>query len=114
MSWLGAFIQGADTYDELGKLSPVIKTQNDIHVQDLMFIPNNEIPNGTQLKWAILKYGSIDVTYNGQSTYDDVTPYYRPDTHSQYVNVTIPPNHAVSVVGWDDNYQREFRNYSAG
>ena len=107
LSWLGAFIQGADTYDELGKLSPVITTQNDIHVQDLMFIPNNEIPNGTQLKWAILKYGSIDVTYNGQSTYDDVTPYYRPDTHSQYVNVTIPPNHAVSVVGWDDNYPKE-------
>ena len=72
-----------------------------------MFIPNNEIPNGTQLKWAILKYGSIDVTYNGQSTYDDVTPYYRPDTHSQYVNVTIPPNHAVSIVGWDDNYPKE-------
>ena len=107
LSWLGAFIQGADTYDELGKLSPVITTQNDIHVQDLMFIPNNEIPNGTQLKWAILKYGSIDVTYNGQSTYDDVTPYYRPDTHSQYVNVTIPPNHAVSIVGWDDNYPKE-------
>ena len=107
LSWLGAFIQDADTYDELGKLSPLITTQKDIHVQDLMFIPNNEIPNGTQLKWAILKYGSIDVNYNGQSTYDEVTPYYRPDTHSQYVNVTIPPNHAVSVVGWDDNYPKE-------
>ena len=107
LSWLGAFVQDADTYDDLGKLSPVIKTQNDIHIQDLMFIPNNEIPNGTQLKWAILKYGSIDVNYNGQSTYDDVTPYYRPDTHSQYVNVTIPPNHAVSIVGWDDNYPKE-------
>ena len=107
LSWLGAFIQDADAYDELGKLSPVITTQNDIHVQDLMFIPNNEIPNGTQLKWAIMKYGSIDVNYNGQSTYDEVTPYYRPDTHSQYVNVPIPPNHAVSVVGWDDNYPKE-------
>ena len=107
LSWLGAFIQDADTYDEMGKLSPLITTQKDIHVQDLMFIPNNEIPNGTQLKWAILKYGSIDVNYNGQSTYDEVTPYYRPDTHSQYVNVTIPPNHAVSVVGWDDNYPKE-------
>ena len=49
LSWLGAFIQDADTYDEMGKLSPLITTQKDIHVQDLMFIPNNEIPNGTQL-----------------------------------------------------------------
>ena len=107
LSWLGAFIQDADTYDELGKLSPLTTTLKDIHVQDLMFIPNNEIPNGTQLKWAILKYGSVDVNYNGQSTYDEVTPYYRPDTHSQYVNVPINPNHAVSVVGWDDNYPKE-------
>ena len=108
LSWLGSFIQDADTYDELGKLSPLITTNHDIHVLDVMFTPNNEIPNGTQLKLAIMKYGSIDVSYNGQSTYNEVTPYYKPDTYAQYVNdSSIQPNHAVSIVGWDDNFPKE-------
>ena len=107
LSWFGAFPQDADTYDELGKISPVITTLNDLHVQDVMFIPNNEIPNGTQLKLAIMKYGALDVCYFGQSTYDEKNPYYNPDTSGQYVNVTKTPNHEVSVVGWDDNFPKE-------
>ncbi|SDA64430.1 C1 family peptidase, partial [Methanobrevibacter millerae] len=104
LSWLGAFTQDADTYDEVGKISPVITTLNDVHVQDVMFTPNIEIPNGTQLKLAIMKYGSIDVSFFGQSTYDEVNPYYNPETHAQYVDTPEGPNHDVSIVGWDDNY----------
>ena len=104
LSWLGAFTQDADTYDEVGKISPVITTLNDIHVQDVMFTPNKEIPNGTQLKLAIIKYGSIDVSFFGQSTFDDVNPYYNPKTHAQYVNESLDANHDVSIIGWDDNY----------
>ena len=104
LSWLGAFTQDADTYDEMGKLSPVITTQNDIHIQDVMFTPNNEIPNGTLLKLAIMKYGSIDVSFFGQSTFDEVNPYYNPETHAQYVDKPLDPNHDVSIIGWDDNY----------
>ena len=104
LSWLGAFTQDADTYDEMGKISPVITTLNDIHVQDVMFTPNNEIPNGTLLKLAIMKYGSIDVSFFGQSTYDEINPYYNETSHSQYVNKSLNPNHDVSIIGWDDNY----------
>ena len=105
LGWFGAFTQEADSYDELGKISPLITTNNDIHIQDLVFIPNNEIPNGTQLKLAIMKYGSIDVSYKGQSTYNEANPYYNPATYSQYVNdSSLQPSHAVSIVGWDDNF----------
>ena len=107
LSWLGAFTQDVDTYDEMGKISPVITTQNDIHVQDVMFTPNTEIPNGTQLKLAIMKYGSIDVSFNGQATYNDVTPYYNPETYAQYAYEFVNPNHEVSIVGWDDNFPKE-------
>lgn len=47
LSWLGAFTQDVDTYDEMGKLSPLITTLKDIHIQDVMFTPNFEIPDGT-------------------------------------------------------------------
>ncbi|WP_298500039.1 C1 family peptidase [uncultured Methanobrevibacter sp.] len=107
LSWFGAFIQDADTYDELGKISPIITTYQDIHVQDVMFTPNNEIPNSTQLKLAIMKYGSIDISYMGQSTYNEVTPYYYPENYAQYVNETLNPNHGVSIVGWDDKFPKE-------
>ncbi len=104
LSWLGAFTQDADIYDEVGKISALITTLNDIHIQDVMFTPNNEIPNGTQLKLAIMKYGSIDVSFFGQATSDEVNPYYDPETHAHYVNESITPSHTVSIIGWDDNY----------
>ena len=104
LSWLGAFTQNADTYDEVGKISPAITTLNDIHVQDVMFTPNNEIPNGTQLKLAIMKYGSIDVSFFGQATIDEVNPYYNPETHAHYVNEPLTPSHDVSIIGWNDSY----------
>lgn len=107
VSWLGALIYDVDVYDEMGKISPVITTLNDVHVQDAIFVPNNEISNGTKLKEAIIKYGSLAVSYNGQSTYDEVNPYYNPDTYAQYVDKPIDPNHAVSIVGWDDNFPKE-------
>ena len=53
MSWLGAFTQDLDSYDEMGKISPVITTTQDIHVQDVIFIANDEVPNGTKLKEAM-------------------------------------------------------------
>ena len=108
LSWFGAFSHDVDTYDELGKLSPLITSNQDVHIQDVMFTPNNEIPYGTQLKLAILKYGSIDATYFGQSAYNDVNSYYNPETHAQYVNdSTVQPNHDISIVGWDDNFPKE-------
>ena len=104
LSWLGAFTQDVDAYDEIGKISPVITTLNDIHIQDVMFTPNNEIPNGTQLKLAIMKYGSIDVSFYGQATAEEVNPYYNPETYSHYVDEPLSPTHAVSIIGWDDDY----------
>ena len=108
LSWLGAFSQDADTYDEVGKISPVITTGNDVHIQDVIFVPNNETPNGTQLKLALLKYGSLDVSYYGQSRFDEENPLFNNNTNAQYCNdTTLEPNHEVSLVGWDDNYPKE-------
>ena len=107
LSWLGAFTENMDSYDEMGKISPVITTTKNIHVQDVIFIANDEIPNGTKLKEAIMKYGSVFVSYYGQSQYDEVSLYYNPETYAQYVDVPKQQNHGVIVVGWDDNFSKE-------
>ena len=107
LSWLGAIPCGADTYDELGKITMPIVTDQNIHVQDIIFIPNNEIPNGTQMKLAIMKYGSLDVSFFGQASFDDEAQYYNPKTYAQYADLPESANHEVSIIGWDDNFPKE-------
>ncbi|WP_406532138.1 C1 family peptidase, partial [Methanobrevibacter sp.] len=107
LSWLGAIPYEDDTYDELGKITLPIVTDHNIHIQDMIFIPNNEIPNGTQIKLSVLKYGALDVSFFGQSSYDDETPYYNPKTYAQYVDLPETANHEVSIIGWDDNFPKE-------
>ena len=107
LSWLGAIPYGVDTYDELGKITMPITTDKDIHVQDVIFVPNNEIPNGTQIKLAIMKYGSLDVSFFGQASFDDEVQYYNPKTYAQYVDVPETANHEVFIIGWDDNFPKE-------
>ncbi|WP_407423644.1 C1 family peptidase [Methanobrevibacter sp.] len=104
LSWLGAFSEDEDPYDEMGKISPIIITEQNIHVQDVMFIPNNEVPNGTQLKLAIMKYGSLDVNYFS-STRGSI--YFNEDTYAQYLDRDMTPDHEVTIVGWDDNFPKE-------
>ena len=106
LNWIGAFKQDVDVYDEMGKISPVITTDNDIHIQDVEFI-SNEIPDCTEMKLAILKYGSLDASFCGQASYNQENPYYNPETYAQYVDEYKDINHAVSIVGWDDTFSKE-------
>ena len=105
LSWLGPVPEEYDTYDEIGKVSEVID-MNKIHVQDAILIPvkktadyinTNETNN--LIKQAILKYGSVAVSYYAEALAIDGISIYHNDT---YVN-----NHIVSLVGWDDNYSRD-------
>jgi predicted outer membrane repeat protein len=106
LSWLGAFSQDADSYDELGKISAFITTNKDIHVQDAIMVFHDS-PGSSQIKSAIIKYGSLRISFCGQSKYDEVNPYFNPETSAQYINESLLPNHVVSLVGWDDKYSKE-------
>ena len=106
LDWYGPVLEEHDPYDEVGKLSPFItKTDNDvIHVQDLIYIRNDDIPNNYAMKSAILKYGAI--TGNYYADYGD-EGYYDPQRASQDMNESLNANHEISIVGWDDNYSKD-------
>ena len=105
LSWFGAFPQDYDTFDEFGKISRVIKTGEDIHIQDVMFVFNDE-PGSPQMKSAILKYGSLGLGIL-QGYEVSGGQYFNPETNAQYVSDNISFNHMVEAVGWDDNYPKE-------
>ena len=101
VSWLGVLNYWEDEYDEVGKISPIIISSDNIHVQDLIIIPTRaNSTDNTAIKEAILKYGSLAVGY--YVTTDE--QYYNKNTSAQYYDGNKTSNHMVSVVGWDDNY----------
>ncbi|WP_409199671.1 C1 family peptidase [Methanobrevibacter sp. DSM 116169] len=101
LNWFGPLIAEHDSYDELGKISPLIVSN--IHIQDVILVPGRENSSDNDLiKDAIVKYGALAV---GISMHHD--SIYSNSNGAYYYNGTDPCNHAVTVVGWDDNYSKD-------
>lgn len=64
------------------------------HVQGAVFIPMRlGYLDNNQIKYAIMKYGAVYTSIYGTSMIKNV-----------YNSVSEIPNHAIAIVGWDDNY----------
>ena len=110
LNWFGVFPTDFDTYDELGKFSPVISSLENIHVQDMIYVPINKTIAGGDpaVKEAILKYGAVAISYFAfESNADGSRIYYNGTTFAQYDPDGDDGNHIVAIVGWDDTYPRE-------
>ena len=107
VSWLGAFSEYYDSYDEFGKISPAYTNNATTHIQDAIFVSNFPKDNGTYIKSAILNYGSVDASFFGQASINDENQYYNPKTSAQYCDEYNPANHEISIIGWDDHYSKD-------
>ena len=81
-SWLGPILETTEVYDDLSSLSAAYYPK--FYIQNIKFLParKNNLDNDL-FKRAIIDYGAVSVTFSWLS--------------SGY--------HAVSLVGWDDNYK---------
>ena len=78
------------------------------------FASNISKSNQSNVKLALTKYGPLTLTYYVFSTDDERNIYYNPDTaaycYPKKKGISMV-NHAVTIVGWDDNYKKE--NFSS-
>ena len=105
LSWFGVFPSEYDSYDELGKISPVIAVDSSIHIQDIVMIKGiNNASDIDYVKKAILKYGALSVSYYAAQE----APYYNSKTSAQYCdNESVKSDHAIVLIGWDDSFSKE-------
>ncbi|MGA8071600.1 MAG: lectin like domain-containing protein [Halobacteriota archaeon] len=75
------------------------------HVQNELFLPyRTSSTDNNNLKWALENYGGVYATM-----YMAPSGYYNSNTAAYYYDVPVgsnspTPNHAVTIVGWDDSY----------
>ena len=102
LSWMGPRSMENDTYDELGKLSPITKADLGIHIQDAVLIrPRENATDNDAFKKAIMQYGALNILYYACQS----APQYNENTSAQYQNnTTAELDHSVALVGWDDDF----------
>jgi len=71
------------------------------HVQDVIFIPARaDYLDNDNIKWTVMTYGAAYISFYWGAS------YFNSSTNSYYCNTAYSANHAVAVVGWDDNYDK--------
>jgi C1A family cysteine protease/PKD repeat protein len=98
--WTGPVNELEDPYNDLSIYSPTeLPVQK--HIQEILFLPvrtgslDNEF-----IKRALQKYGAVYSTM-----YWDLA-YYQEEYHTYQCTRSLPANHAITIVGWNDSFDR--------
>lgn len=110
-SWLGPKLEKDITYN--GRVTRENGAKKPANYDSASRLPYNVTgvinvaADKTSVKNAILKYGAV------MSGYYDDKKYLSSDSNSYYLNEKLGQNHAITIVGWDDNYSVDKFNGAA-
>lgn len=102
--WSGVLEESSDPYSTVSK-SAVSTTYPNAeavkHVQEVLFIPDRSSAlDNENIKRTLSEKGAFYSTIR----WEDAS--YRSSTASYYYKGSSQPNHAITIVGWDDAYDR--------
>ncbi|MFH2068877.1 MAG: lectin like domain-containing protein [Candidatus Omnitrophota bacterium] len=97
--WSGPINENDEPYPQYR--NPVAGAQIQKHVQEVLFLPGRDSSaDNDKLKQALMDYGAVYTSmYYG-------SPYYNALNKAYYYKGSAGSNHAVCIVGWDDNFDR--------
>jgi C1A family cysteine protease len=103
--WSGPVLEQDDPYSAVNGISPAGLNEQR-HLQEALIIPDRAGPlDNDNIKQAVMTHGAVYTTMYWNSG------YYNTLNYSFYFNGSQNSNHAVGIVGWDDNYPAQ--NFAA-
>ena len=97
--WSGTVREMDDPYNPVSGVSPpgLLPMK---HIQEILIIPDRSNSwDNRRIKEAVTAYGAVYTSMYWGGSYNSAT-------HAYYFNGSTYSNHAVAIVGWDDNYSR--------
>ena len=96
-SWMGPVSEENNPYDDKSTISPILNSI--LHVQNILLLKRNNFTDNDAIKQAIMQYGAVATImyYSSSLIKNNEGKIY------QYYNGSLSTNHAVTIVGWDDN-----------
>ena len=103
--WYGPVSESDDVYNPYSELSPILTGL--FHIQNIVYLTRTNYTNNDEIKKALMEYGAVATSIYWSSSYLTDKNYYYSGSNNA--------NHAITIVGWDDNYSRDnFKNKPAG
>lgn len=102
-SWQGPVYESDDPYGD-GETDETLEARK--HLEEALILESKDY---TAIKEAVYKYGAVETSiYTQMTTADSWSMYYNRDRATYYYNVEQPCNHDIIIVGWDDNFPKEY------
>jgi C1A family cysteine protease len=106
--WSGPVDEADDPYNPSSGGSPAGLSPTK-HIQEILIIPDrSSSSDNAKIKQAVMSYGAVYTSMYWGS-------YYNSETYAYYFDGWSYSNHAVAIVGWDDDYSKtNFASTPAG